>query len=181
MVTSTLNLKVHLPPTESFQPLSYEGGRTITWKPRTATRRVILHDSHTEPEVENAEDYLRFHGRKMGLLDVGYHYLIERSGARVVCRPVRLIGSHTPGHNMDRIGICLIGGMSPTGPVDNFTYQQKIGLAELWCSIEVLYPDIPLVGHSEVQRFVDRRACPAIDMDDLRRDLAFFKSTGVMP
>jgi hypothetical protein len=43
------------------------------YRPRPGTSLIILHDSHSPPEVVHAEAHLRWHGRQMGLLDVGHH------------------------------------------------------------------------------------------------------------
>lgn len=156
----------------------------IKYKPRPQTTRIILHDSHTIPEVCAAEDVPRWAvlahtgGLKMGILSIGYHYIIERDGTVVPCRERELIGSHTPGHNMDSIGICLVGGREEEGGegVDNFTPEQRKSLLRLLHELRQAYPGVKLKGHSEVQRFHrrDHPPCPPIDMDLLREDLDLY-------
>jgi N-acetylmuramoyl-L-alanine amidase len=156
----------------------------VRYKDRTETNLIILHDSHTRPDVGSAGEVLRWSphahdgGLKMGLLSIGYHDIIERDGTLVECRPHRKIGTHTPGFNMDSIGICLVGGRVVEGGdgVDNFTQEQRRTLLRRIHEYRTLYPTIKAVkGHSEVQRY--RRnlpPCPPIDMDLLREDIELF-------
>lgn len=156
----------------------------IKYRDRKETRLVILHDSHTRPDVTQVEDVPRWAvlahsgGLKMGLLSIGYHYIIERDGEVVECRGREKIGSHTPGHNLDSIGVCLVGGREwdVEDGIDNFTEDQKRSLLRLLHSLRQAYPGIRLKGHSEVQRYRDKRhpPCPPIDMDLLREDLDLY-------
>lgn len=41
--------------------------------------------------------------------DIGYHWIIVKSGKIKKGRPETLMGAHTKGHNSDSIGICLTG------------------------------------------------------------------------
>ncbi|UIY29158.1 N-acetylmuramoyl-L-alanine amidase [Neorhizobium galegae] len=156
----------------------------LKYKRRETTTRVILHDSHTRPDVCHTEDVPRWAvlahegGLRMGILSIGYHYIVERDGTVVPCRERELIGSHTPGHNMDSIGVCLVGGREEEGGdgVDNFTQEQRNALLSLLHELRQAYPGIKLKGHSEVQRFRhrDHPPCPPLDMDLLREDLDLY-------
>ena len=152
----------------------------IKYKKRQATKLIILHDSHTRPDVCTTEDVPRWAvlahegGLKMGLLSIGYHYIIERDGTVVSCRERDVVGSHTPGFNMDSVGVCLVGGREEDGGdgVDNFTKDQRLALLRLVHELRTEYPGVKLKSHSEVQRFRHRGHpdCPPIDMDLLRED-----------
>lgn len=156
----------------------------IKFKPRRETKWVILHDSHTRPDVLSATDVPRWadlarrQGRKMGLLEIGYHSIIERDGSVVEARGRDVIGSHTPGFNLVSIGVCLVGGREEDGGdgVDNFTRDQRVSLLRLLHELRLQYPGLKVVGHSEVQQYRNRSlpACPPIDMDELRIDLDYF-------
>lgn len=157
----------------------------VRYKDRTETNLIILHDSHTRPEVTSAGEVLRWSpaahvgGLEMGLLSIGYHDIIERDGTLVECRPHWKIGTHTPGFNMDSIGICLVGGREEIGGdgVDNFTPEQRYTLLRRIHEYRQLYPTIKAVkGHSEVQRYRrrDLPPCPPIDMDLLREDIELY-------
>jgi hypothetical protein len=166
--------------------------RLITYKNRKETNRIVLHDSHTLPEVCECEqvdrwaELARDGGRQMGLLDTGYHYIIERNGVVVHCRDKKVIGSHTPGHNMDSIGICLVGGREDLGEfaqgIDNFTTAQKISLFRLIYDLLVDYPNAEVVGHSEIQRYRNKNLppCPPLDMDIIREDVKLFVERGYL-
>ena len=161
---------------------SYLLSPLIKWKKRKQTRVIILHDSHTTPDIEHSKDYLLTLGRKMGLLDIGYHAVIERDGVIQETRDHALIGSHTPGLNMDSIGLCLLGGMGVSGPEDNFTYSQRSSLMLYMRRMESFYGELQIKGHSEIQRHLDETyRCPALDMDMVREDYDHFKRFGVLP
>lgn len=84
----------------------------LTFKLRLKTTRVILHASHTPPSQSNIQAFLGVRGRTMGLLDVGYHYIIPRTGMALPCRPHNVQGAHIRGKaNRDSIGVCLAGGV----------------------------------------------------------------------
>lgn len=143
----------------------------VRYRHRRETTDIIVHDSHTPPSVASAEDYLRAYGRELGLLDIGYHYVIERYGYVRACRPVDLVGSHTPGHNLKSIGICLAGGQDEYGNTeDNFTPPQMEVLGLLVAHLRSRYPSIArVVGHTEIQRYRHRELqCPAFSMHKWR-------------
>lgn len=141
----------------------------LTYRPRPRTTHIVLHDSHTGPEVTTA-DYLRTNGREMGLLDIGYHFVIERDGYIRQTRNSTEVGSHLPMHNHYTIGICLIGGRDCT---PNFTDDQMDSLKFLVRRVRSLYPDpLPLVGHYEISKAGKRaHCCPCLDMNKLRKEL----------
>ena len=102
-------------------------------------------------------------GRERGLLDVGYHFVIERDGWVTETCPRECMGSHAPGMNHDSIGICLAGERT-----DYPTQEQVVSLSIL---ARELGPSLPIVGHCEVQRFKGRDPSPAFDLNMLRKDL----------
>lgn len=162
----------------------------IVYKARKETTRIILHDSHTPPEIERGGEVARWAamaldgGLRMGLLGVGYHFIIERDGTVVESRRRHLVGTHTPGHNLDSIGVCLVGGREASQPgvgVNNFTFRQHRALLQLLAALRSEYSkDVEVVGHSEVQRYRNKSLadCPCLDMDELRQDLALFEHNG---
>jgi N-acetylmuramoyl-L-alanine amidase len=152
-------------------PLTIEPHPIITYRPRQVTRRIIIHDSHTTvaPTADLAT-YLRVLGRTRGLLEVGYHYVVERDGTYSRTRPHTTIGSHAPGHNHDSIGICL--GVSPGDPSE-LTTGQKISLRFIITGLLFYYGhQVAIKGHWEVQKFKGRPPCPSFDMDAIRKLVA---------
>lgn len=156
----------------------------VKFKDRKATTLIIIHDSHTTPDVCKVHDVprwaelARIQGLEMGLLEIGYHDIIERDGELVECRRAEAIGTHTPGLNMESYAICLVGGREVPGGdgVDNFTKAQKRTLLRRLHELTLRYPGAAIKGHTEVQRF--RRAnhppCPPFDMDLLREDVGLY-------
>ena len=167
---------------------------TIVYRARKETQRIILHDSHTTPDIEHGEDVPRWSamardgGLRMGLLGVGYHFVVERDGTVVETRKRHLVGTHTPGHNMDSIGVCLVGGREGSGGdlgVNNFTRRQKRSLLELVAGLRKEFSsfgDIPVLGHSEVQKYRNKSLadCPCMDMEEFRQDLALYEHNGAI-
>lgn len=77
------------------------------------SKRVLIIHCSDSPRPEHGVDVIRQwhtdpipHGR--GWQDIGYHYVIERSGELKEGRPLHLKGAHTFGHN-EEIGLCLCG------------------------------------------------------------------------
>lgn len=148
----------------------------LTYRKRQATTQVILHDSHTLPEKLNMAAWLRVNARKLGLLDVGYHYVIFPDGKLLETRPHDTVGSHTSGHNHDSIGVCLVGGRRATSgpdgeeilrPCDTFTPHQRETVR--WLLKEYLTPvygSLSLKGHSELTGH--KGTCPAMNMEGYR-------------
>ena len=145
----------------------------MNYRTRSRTTYLIVHDSHTPADVVDGETYLRHRGRQMGLLEVGYHILIERSGKLVTSRPIHTMGSHTPGFNDESVGICLLGGATPEGePEDNFTDAQRDVLRRTLNDLLAKWPEAKVVGHTELARYRKRKLrCPSLNMDDLRASL----------
>lgn len=141
----------------------------IGYKPRASTKRIILHESHTAwPAVPSAAAHLRVTGRQNGLLEIGYHAVIEADGTVVRTRKWQSLGSHAPGCNHDSIGICLAGDEHNT----NWVYGRVVQFASLelvYGDLELHYGNLPVLGHDEVIRRRDRtHKCPSFDMDWVR-------------
>lgn len=148
----------------------------LTYRKRKETTQVILHDSHTVPSQSNMEAWLRVNARKLGLLDIGYHYVLFPDGKFLETRPHDTVGSACTGFNHDSIQVCLIGGRrvipGPDGeeiltPADTFTAEQKETLR--WLTQEYLpaaYGSLSLKGHSELGRH--KGLCPSLNMEHLR-------------
>lgn len=156
----------------------------IQYKVRQKTRVIVIHDSHTKPGIERIVNVLRWQGRRMGLMEIGYHFIIDRDGHLTETRPMALIGTHTPGHDMDSIGVCLIGGRNELGQTeDNFTEDQKRTLFDLIRKLKRDYGGIAVAGHDELVQGRHRHKgravmCPACDMEDLRNDYHQYVSSG---
>lgn len=164
---------------------------TLAFRKRKKTAGVIIHDTHTPPSTANLPQYLAVKGRQMGLLEVGYHFVIMRDGSTFSARPIDCIGTHTRGLDWGYLGVALVGGrhdfcpLCASGdcqgfvpecpkddPADNFTPEQGRALRTLLTlTIRPLYGDIPVLGHSEA-RERHPTLCPACDMKELRTWIA---------
>lgn len=122
------------------------------WRPRPLTARVILHGGPGD------YDFLLAEGRRRGLLGVGYHFVIDTLGGITSGRPLEAIGSHTPGHNEDSVGVWL---------AHPFSEDQRKALAQVLHRLECLFGHLSLVAHKELPRSRSK-SCPSLDMDDLR-------------
>lgn len=153
--------------------LTSEPRPVVTYRPRPSTTRIILMDSHTDLSVRSVTALLRVQGRAMGLLDIGYHFLIDLDGLVQETRPRWAMGSHTPGYNDDSVGVCLIGGRDPEGePEDNFTEVQLLALKDLVAELRAGFGWLPVVGKTELPRYKRREvANPALDINWLRREV----------
>jgi N-acetylmuramoyl-L-alanine amidase len=138
------------------------------FRPRSATRRIIVHSSHLSLSIHvDHTAAMRARGREMGLLEIGYHLVIERDGRVAECRPRDAIGSHTPGNNHDSIGVCLAGDA-----VSGHTEGQLLQLRALVADLMWQFGRLKVVGHTELQRYQNRELrCPHLDMDAFRESI----------
>ena len=84
-------------------------------------KRVVLHCAATPDYIEGDEHFDRFGvkdvfnwHRQRGFSDVGYHFVIRRTGVIELGRPLEYMGAHAKGNNHDSIGVCYIGEKEPT-------------------------------------------------------------------
>ena len=101
---------------------------------------------HTDPKPK---------GR--GWKDVGYHFIVRRSGTTELGRDVTVPGAHAKGHNAYSIGICLVGRGF------NLTAKQKVTLKRKIAELIAKYPGVRVRGHNEID-MVRRQWCPGFDV-----------------
>jgi hypothetical protein len=91
------------------------------------TRLTVHHEGSAKPNndataTQVAATLRRIqgqHGKRMGAGDIGYHFIIDRTGTIWQGRDWRYQGAHTSGANANNIGVMLLG---------NFEIQQPTGL-----------------------------------------------------
>jgi len=84
--------------------------------------RVILHcsatpdypDSSKKYDLFGAADIKQWHVNERGWSDIGYHFVIRRTGVIEQGRSIKIQGAHCLGQNRDSLGVCLIGTRWPT-------------------------------------------------------------------
>lgn len=130
---------------------------------RKSTGWLVVHCSATRAIQDvGAADIRRWH-KAMGWADIGYHYVIRRSGKVEAGRPVDNVGSHVAGHNANSVGICLVGGLNNVTfrPENNYTPQQWTALKKLLGDLLKRYPKARVLGHRDFPRV--KKACPCFN------------------
>jgi len=117
-----------------------------------------------------------------GWADVGYHFVITNGYPRSgdvydACmdglvqpgRPLEQAGAHVLNHNSRSIGICLIGGRTPHGPVfDNWlSPAQRKSLANLLAELRTRFPGARIAGHRDFQ---PAKTCPNLDVAEFIKE-----------
>ena len=127
---------------------------------RKRTDHLVIHCSATRAIQDvGAADIRRWH-RAQGWEDIGYHFVIRRSGKVETGRAVDAIGSHVKGNNADSVGICLVGGLNNQTfkPENNYTPQQWEALKRLLTGLLKKYQKARVLGHRDFPGV--QKACP---------------------
>lgn len=127
---------------------------------RRKTNWLVIHCSATRAVQDvGAADIRRWH-RAQGWADIGYHYVIRRSGKVEKGRAVDSVGAGVQGHNADSLHICLVGGLNNDSykPEDNYTPQQWDALKKLLTAMVKKYPDAKVLGHRDFPNV--KKMCP---------------------
>jgi N-acetylmuramoyl-L-alanine amidase len=126
-----------------------------------------------------------------GWSDIGYHWVIRKSGDIEVGRSHAYAGAHVAGANSRSLGICMEGH----GDYEPWTLKQGTALGEFAVDLMARY-EIParnVLGHREVNRLIDvgevgdqyrtSKSCPGgmIDMDVVRGWLALAADPDLTP
>lgn len=130
---------------------------------------IIIHCSATRANQSIGAAEIRAMHLARGWTDIGYNYVIRRSGLVEAGRDRdhdgdldEEIGAHTLGHNAGSLGICLIGGAGPSGQGEaNFTREQMIALRAFLVAKREEYPDAALLGHRDTGA---KKDCPSFDV-----------------
>ncbi len=136
--------------------------------------KIIIHCSDTDGG--DAAAIKRFHttpppeGR--GWKDIGYHFVIKYDGTVEPGRAEAEEGSHCAGHNIDSIGVCLIGINSHgKGLFRSIQYSALRRLVQSLMGKYGLTPD-HVFGHYEFDTaIVQGKTCPNLDANWLRQFL----------
>lgn len=99
---------------------------------RKFTDLIVVHCSATKPHMDVGAAELRQWHLDRGWSDIGYHYVIRRSGRVEPGRALGAAGAHAQGYNDRSVGICLVGGIDDAGDPDaNYTRAQYAALESL--------------------------------------------------
>lgn len=112
-----------------------------------------------------AREIRSWHIKGNGWSDIGYHYVIRRSGALEKGRADHRQGAHVKGHNKGTIGICMVGGIGENQQADsNFTYAQYTTLVGLIQDLKQQYGlDLKVSGHRDYAN----KSCPCFSIQNL--------------
>jgi len=129
-------------------------------------KRVIVHCSDTPDYSKDALTYdydvddIRAWHLKRGWSDIGYHFVITRSGELQEGRALSRMGAHVKGENHDSLGICLIGK-------EDFLDEQFKILGDLYAYILLRFKidSDQWYCHNQFDR---RKTCPGFFYDYLR-------------
>jgi N-acetyl-anhydromuramyl-L-alanine amidase AmpD len=140
---------------------------------------IVIHCSATRASIDiGAADIREWHmSPPRNWKDIGYHYVIRRSGQIEAGRAEEEVGAHAKGNNMHSIGICLVGGLDDAGDVmeghDTFTNEQWGSLKLLVQGLRHKYPGVDVQGHRDLSPDVNHdgvitpdewvKACPCFN------------------
>lgn len=141
----------------------------VQFKKRTKTSKLIVHCSATKPSMDiGAREIRIWHKTGNGWLEIGYHYVIRRNGEVENGRPDDVVGAHCHGHNLDSVGICLVGGIDEEGnSAENFTKEQFDALRETLLQLQTKYSNAKVFGHRDFAA----KDCPCFDVHDWLAEL----------
>lgn len=124
---------------------------------------VVIHCSDSPDKLDIGAAEIRQWHLERGFADIGYHWVVRRSGAIERGRAPERIGAHVSGRNKDTIGICWVGRSKPTD-------VQLKALAELAAAECQTYglASSAVRGHRELAPLAGK-TCPNLDMDIFRQ------------
>lgn len=128
---------------------------------------LIVHCSATRPGLDiGVEEITRWHVDERGFTDIGYHYVLRRSGAIENGRSLSLQGAHAYGYNSSSVGICLIGGVDYDDlPTQNFTESQYSSLRIVLKALRLIFPNAHICGHRDLKtKHPTLKTCPCFDV-----------------
>lgn len=142
---------------------------------------IVIHCSATKADHNiGASDIAKWH-RARGWKNIGYHFVIKRSGHIDLGRPLNQEGAHTKGVNFESWGICLAGGIDEDGkPENNFTKLQFNALRKLLAVLVLMTPGAIITGHRDfspdinndgiIEEWEWMKSCPCFDVAEWLAD-----------
>lgn len=123
---------------------------------------IVVHCSATPPSSDIGAETIRRWHLNNNWSDIGYHYVIRRSGKLERGRPIEKAGAHAKGFNDNSIGICLVGGVNNAGESeDNYNKEQLRTLFNLLDVLTVTFPNSKVLGHNDLTTNKD---CPCMNV-----------------
>ena len=104
---------------------------------------IVIHCSASPDGKPKSLERLVEEHKARGFRTVGYHYIIEPSGLRLMGRTLQEVGAHVEGHNANSIGVCMIG-------TKKFTQAAWLKLRDTVQTLTKQFPDARVVGHRDL-------------------------------
>ena len=130
---------------------------------------IILHTTATPLKwmqhartIDKVSEIRRWHVEDNGWNDIGYHFIIDRTGEVEKGRSIETSGAHTKGRNAGTIGVALIGGHGGKAAdkfSTNYTDEQERALIKLIEFLRNNYGPMTISGHNQYAA----RECPCFD------------------
>lgn len=125
--------------------------------------KIVIHCSATKPSQDFGYQHIYKMHINRGFSDIGYHYIIKRDGELQPGRDENKPGAHVAGHNLNSIGICLIGGVNEKMKAENnFTEAQWATLEPLVANLLTNHPHAEVLGHRDFPGV--KKDCPCFDV-----------------
>ncbi len=148
-----------------YDPQTNPGGWLIYDAPLASVLHTIIH--HTASFVkQHPKNAQKWHKERLGLADIGYHFVINPQGIVFEGRDIGVRGAHTGGHNTGTVGVALFGHFELWHPAEIQIVQLKLLAAYLRDAYAITH----LAGHRDFQP--DETRCPGHYLADILPDLA---------
>lgn len=136
---------------------------------REITEVVVHHTDTFEDQPVDYDDVYKWHSAR-NFSDVGYHFLILRSGDLQVARPISKKGAHClKGHNNYSIGIAFVGGRVGSSKNGGSKRSSTTFRPEQWNTFKAfmrafysVHPGGQAWGHNDIDP--ERRSDPNFDV-----------------
>ena len=127
------------------------------------TPLLVIHTSATPPSMNIGVVEIRAWHLDRGWSDIGYHWVLRRSGKLEEGRPVTRVGAHARGFNRYSLALCLVGGVDRHHqPANNFTKAQLRRLRTFIPQVRERYQVVTICGHRDLPKV--KKACPCFDV-----------------
>lgn len=120
-------------------------------------KAIVVH--HSASSASTTTEMIRSWHQSRGWSDIGYHFVIERSGDIREGRPIDEVGAHVRGFNEASVGICVTGFNPEPSP---WTADQKKSLRRLVGALKTVFGDLEVYGHRDVPGTAT--LCPGLDV-----------------
>ena len=136
----------------------------MTIQRKREIKKLIIHCSASDYKThDNIETIRKWHVEENGWSDIGYHFVIVKSGGIFVGRDAMTVGAHAKGHNHDSLGICMTG--------DTILSSEQLNACISLCRTLMMgfgLKSSDVIGHCEID---PGKTCPNLDMTWFRKNL----------